>query len=210
MVATIGFRLFQRRLENLPRVAEVNRIDGLKALETGVFDVAKKKLAVAADALETLRDPDAAEVRQAAREAAIFADLASLSLEEIIEQVATRPEAQQWFETYHKGRSVLIDAHLDVSPRGSRTLDYRIFAGTKRGWLDLADFRLLEGKPDGEPVTFGARFNSIQLDENGQWRVLFEPDSGVYLSTPQGWDGLEALGWPARGRGAGGPLRWCR
>jgi hypothetical protein len=201
VAATIGFRLVQRRWEQLPQIAQTNRVEGLRALETGVFDVAKQKLVIAADALERLGDRDAAEVRQAAREAAIFADLANQSLEEIVEGVATRSDGASWFATSHKGRSVLLDARIDRTPEGRRTLDYRVFAGSKRAWIDLEGLRLLEAEPLGTPVTFGARLASVELEPSGQWRITFQPDSGVRLSTQQGWDALQTLGWPAPGFG---------
>lgn len=198
LAATVSFRVYQRRWEQLPEIAKTNRDEGLEALRQGVFDTAKQRLAIAADALETLRDPGASQVRQAADEAAIFADLAGLSLEEMVEDVATRGDGAARFDQLYKGRSILIDGQTAVTRRGAPTVDYRIYASGKRGWIDLTDFRLLQGKPEGTPVTFGARLGSIALDETGQWRITLEPDSGVYLSTEEAWEGLATLGWPDR------------
>ena len=64
---------------------------------------------------------------------------------------------------------------------------------------ELVDFGVV-ARTAGEPVTFGARLESIRLEDSGEWRIAFEPESGVYLSTEEGWEALDALGWPDRSR----------
>lgn len=188
---TVVGQIRRRYRENLPQIAAENREEGTSALESGTFDVAKAKLRIAADALRSLNDPEAAEAEQLAREAAILADLVSTPLEVLVERVATQggPDAFQ----VHQGRSVIF--HAPVA-EGGRELDYRIIAGTRRGRVDLDGFHLLDGKKPGEPVTFGARLKAIRLGDNGTWHILLEPDSGVYISTPSAWKALATMDWP--------------
>lgn len=193
VAGTIGFRLMRSGFEDLPRVAAANIEEGTAALQTGSFDVARQKLERAARALERLGDPEAAAARQAADEAAIFAGLASRSLEQIVEEVATRPDGPDHFQTMHGGRAILLETQIE--PDG---LTYRIFSGGKVGRIDTTGFTLLQGKATGENVTFGARLAAIKLGDDNVWRITLEPDSGVFISTPPAWKALELLGWPAR------------
>lgn len=197
--ATVGYRWYRSRWEALPRIAEAARVEGLEALSTGAFDVAKQRLDAAATALETLRDPTAAGVRQSALEAAIFADFAR-PLEEIFEEVATSSDPAG-AQLVHKGRSFWIDSDFEDPPRqgtGLRLVD-RLFtgAGDKFGVIDLDGLKLFEGKAPrpGEPVTFGARIQAIEVGPDNLWHVRLEPDSGVFLTSPEGWKGWEAKRW---------------
>jgi hypothetical protein len=188
---TVIGQILRRQRESLPLVAATNLEEGTAALEGGVFDVAKLKLARAAGALRTLKDPGAAEAEQLAGEAAILADLVSTPLETIVERVATGggPEAFG----VHQGRSVVFDAPV---AEGGRELDYRLIAGTKRGRIDLTGFALLEGRPPGESVAFGARLKAITLGDDGVWRIGLEPSSGIFISTPSAWKALAGMDWP--------------
>jgi hypothetical protein len=204
IAGTYGVRQMRARWQDLPQLAKASREEGMAALEKGEFDVAKLKLSEAAGALERLRDEEAGRVRQQAEESAILADLASASLEEIVEEVATRPDGRSKFDSLHRGRSIVVDARIAALPRGSdgMELDYKILAGAggrpRRGRLDLNGFRLFEGssKRVGDPVLFGARLAAVSLGEDGAWLVSLEPDSGVLISTPEGLKALLLLGWP--------------
>lgn len=204
---TIGLTLHRQRRQNLPRIAETNRLQGLAALKNGVVDVAKQKLAIAASALESLGDAEAASVRQSADEAAILADLASLSVEEIVEEVATKEDGPSRFETLYQGRALILDAEIEDEVDGVPSLTYRIIAGTgpkpKTGFLDLAGFHLLADRKKGDHVTFGARLASIKLRDDGRWAVALQPKSGVYIRSPEAWKALETLGWSADTTGTG-------
>jgi hypothetical protein len=206
---TIGVGMYKQRRQNLPRIAETNRVEGLEALRSGVLDVAKQKLAKAASALESLGDNEAAEVRQSADEAAILADLASLSMEEIVEEVATKEDGPSRFETLYHGRAVIIDAEIEDRVGGVPSITYRILAGTgpkpKIGFVDLTGFRLLNDRKKGDRVTFGCRLASITLKDDGRWAVAIEPKSGVYIRSTEAWKALEILGWSAETTGAPKP-----
>jgi hypothetical protein len=206
---TIGFGAWKQRRQNLPRIADTNRREGLEALRNGVLDVAKQKLAIAAGALESLGDGEAANVRQAADEASILADLASLSLEEIVEEVATKEDGPSRFESIYKDRAVILDAEIEDRVDGAPTITYRILAGTgprpKIGFIDLAGFRLLNDRKPGDRVTFGGRLASIRLRDDGRWAVALQPKSGVYVRSAEAWKALESLGWSAETTGAPKP-----
>lgn len=190
VVATVALKLWKERRQNLPQVAEINRSEGMNALERGDYGLAKDRLRKAANALTELRDDQAGKIRQAADEAAILADQVGEKLEDLIDMAAYRSE--EWpelFDRKYRGRSVLLDGTLQV--RRDREpgfeLDYRIVGdgkAPKTGWVDLSDLAIFEGgavKP-GHKVIFGARLASITLDDRGEWRLRFESKSGVFMT----------------------------
>jgi hypothetical protein len=190
VIATVGYRIARNRFQNLPQVAEVNLAEGSEAFDKGDWDSAKFKLGIAARALERLGARNAAEVRQAAEEAAILADLVRNPLEEIVDVAARArtPEDQKLkFDAHYKDHSILVDATFAAPAESGNgpDLDYRIFASpTRVGRIDLAGFRLFEGRKykAGDTVVFGARLDSLALGENGTWLVKLKPDSGVFMT----------------------------
>jgi hypothetical protein len=199
--AAYSFRSARRYREALPQVAEQNLREGLAALIEGRFDLAKSALDTAASALETLKDPEAPGARQSADEAAIFADLANASLEEIVETVATRPGGWDAAST-HKGRSFWIESRIAALPSGNNgyDLEYRIIANGRKGRIDLTGLKLLaSGGPQvGDPIILGARIAEVALDRDGLWAIKLDPESGILLTSPEGWKAAESLGWPGR------------
>src|SRR5262249_4997994 len=149
----------------------VNKTEGLAALDAGQFDEAKLKLGRAARALELLgaHDPESVKVRGLAAEAAILADLARASLEEIVEEAA-RLGDEQWgprFDAVYPGQAVILDPPLVAGPAGGPLeLDYRILVGrgpvpARVGRVDLKGLRVLETSKSGDAVLFGARLASV-------------------------------------------------
>ncbi len=205
VVSTFAYRVWRQRWENLPHEAEVNFDEGTKALELGEFDSAKRKLGIAARDFERLGidDERARDARQLADEAAILADRASRTLEEMVEEAARYDPPEQWpsrFETIYRGQAVIVDSEVeaepDQSPFKSYELTYRIFVGRppgRRGRIDLKGFKLFETlKPvKSQRVLFGARLASLTLDGN-EWVVGLEPDSGVIMTRQKA---LEKTDW---------------
>jgi hypothetical protein len=205
VVSTFAFRLWRHRLENLPHEAEINLDQGIEALEAGEFDAAKRKLAIAARDFERLgvQDERGHKSRQLADEAAILADRATRTLEEIVEEAARYDPPEKWpsrFETIYRGQAVIIDSELaadpEHSPTGAYELTYRIFVGRppgRRGRIDLKGFRLFEvlEPVKSQRVTFGARLASLTLDGN-EWVFGLEPDSGVIMTNQKA---LEKADW---------------
>jgi hypothetical protein len=218
VLATVAVRLWRSRLADLPRVAELGRVEGLKALDEGDFARAHQILAEARRAVDRLGGAyDGAEaIRQGAAEAEVIARRAPDSLEEMLDQ-AGRSDPKEWaktFATYYLGRTIIvIDAAVIDTPdsqgRGSYELDYRVVpsgeGGRPRtlGRLDFKGFRLFETtRPRRRQLmTFGASLASFRFDlDRGEWLVGLEPESGVLMTHAKA---LEALGGPPAGEEQG-------
>ena len=135
VVGTVAFRTWMNRRQDLPRVAEVGKTEGIPALEEGKFDKAYQLLSAAREAVDSLGGAveDADEIRHAADEASIFVDLIPDTLENLLDEAA-RTTPQTWatrFDNLYKGRAVIIDARIIASPEsgGSQRyeLDYLVF-----------------------------------------------------------------------------------
>lgn len=211
VVGTVGVRAWRSRFQDLPRIAERGRVEGLAALDAGEFDTAHKLLSEARRAVEALDDAveGAAEIRHGAEEAALFTSLIADPLEVILKGATADAQDETWsqrFETLYKGRALLvIDAMVTSVPgsadSGSYELDYLVLPsgegsdprGLRIGRLDLTGFQLFEqARPKlGDVVRFGARLASLELDTGSEtWRFGLEPDSGVFLTHPEA---LQAL-----------------
>ncbi len=211
VLMTVGIQTWRRRLSTLPQVIESGRTLGLSKLDAGEFHVAKALLAEAASAVDLLGGTieGADEIKQGAAEAAIFTDLVPETLERILEEAATFEPAAGWrnrFDTFYKGKSIIIDAPLASAPNPSKPgstyeLDYKVYFGkgpkpSGTASVNLDGFRLFERfqAKAGEQSPFGARLKSIDLNlKTGEWEIQLEPDSGVYM---QHHAALQTIGWP--------------
>jgi hypothetical protein len=217
-IAAVALRSWMSRRQEFPLIAERGRTEGIPALKEGHFDQAYQLLSAAKTAVDALGGAveGAEQIREAANEAALYVDLASSSMEEMLQE-AGRTEPDAWaarFETLYKGRSILIDSRIQAVPASGGPagylLDYRVFppgeathflavgAPPERyAELDLAGFELLELGPPrsvGDRVIFGARLDSMRYDsESKRWVVRLEPKSGVIIVHPEA---LQAIGWP--------------
>ena len=213
VIGAVAFRFRRQRLEDLPRIAEIGRTEGLRKLDAGDFSAAKKLLADAASAVDGLggRYEGAESIRQGAREAAIFTDLVPASLEQLLEEAATfRGEVKEWpshFAGMYRGRSIILDAPISAvpdpaKPGSSYQVEGRIYFGlgpkpAGKARIDLSGFQLFElSQPKvGDQQTFGARLAALELDPaTSEWVLTLEPDSGVYITHPRA---LQAIGWPS-------------
>lgn len=209
---TVAWRVRQRRLEDLPRVVEAGRVEGLAKLDEGDFAAAKQLLARAASAVKDLGGEieGADDVVRGAREAALLADFKGESLGALVEEAAKYNPPDAWpahFDAIYKGRStVLMGEVLAVSDSdkadSTYVVDQPIYYGNGpvpagSGRLDLAGFQLLEqARPNvGDIVTFGARLEAIRFDTGkGEWVVKLVPDSGAFITHAKalgrlpGWD----------------------
>ena len=212
VVGAVSVKRWRQRLEDLPRVVELGRTDGMRKLDAGEFFAAKKILADASAAVDALggRVEGADAIRQAAREAAIFTDLVPTTLEDLVEEAMTFREGKDWpghFAAMYRGRSILLETTITAVPDpakpGSRYEDdYRIYAGrgdkpVATGQIAYGGFELFDlARPRvGEAKTFGARLAALEyhLDED-RWVITLEPASGVFITHAVA---LEALHWPA-------------
>lgn len=220
VLSTIGYRLWVQRWENLPQVAASNLADGEAAFDAGRFDEAKLKLRRSADAFRELGlgDERAARAQQLAAESAILADLARVTLEELIEEAAKFNPPDRWAERFnaiYRGQSVILDTTLlsrNGGVGGGPELAYRVYTGrgptpARQGQVDLKGLKLfdqLDPQP-GQPLLIGARLESLQLDQ-GVWHIGLEPRSGVVLTRLEavkstGWDPLQSASTAERGVG---------
>jgi hypothetical protein len=201
----------RQRLEELPRIAEIGRTEGLKRLDAGDFHAAKKLLADAASAVDSLggKYEGADSIRQGALEAAILTDLVPEPLEQLLEGAATASDPKDWssrFAGLYRGRSIVLETTVMAVPDPARPgspfeIDARVYFGRGprpegKARFDLTGFALFESiNPKvGESRIIGARLGSLDLDiVTGEWVFTLEPDSGVLITHRKA---LEVIGWP--------------
>ena len=205
---TVFIQLRQTHREKLPQLANLGRTEGIAKLDDGKFDEAKQILTAAASAYDEMRDKteEANIVRQAARESAIFADLASRPIEDILDSVAAGANGHSDFVNLDQGRSLIIESRVTKTPDqgGEYDLDFRVAVGPgpaparPLGRLDLKGLKLLENlKPNvGDTVLIGVRLKDFEL-EDGLWWIRLDPTSGVMITH---WKALNAIGWPVTDR----------
>ncbi|ODT99358.1 MAG: hypothetical protein ABS79_04595 [Planctomycetes bacterium SCN 63-9] len=219
VLGTFGVRVWRNQRKELPGIFDLGRTEGLAALEAGQFDKAHQLLSAAKRAVDALGGglEGADEVRHGADEAAIFVDLVSESLEDLLNEAGPM-EPEEWknrFKALYAGHSILIDAAIIRTPTPDEPtayeLDYVIlppgdpsqFNGTtaskpsRQGIISLSDFELIQlAKPKvGDHVVFGAKLASFTFDPNlNCWFLRFVPKSGVFITHSRA---LESLGWPA-------------
>ena len=209
VLGAFGFRNWRHYRQNLPQVVRIGYEEGIPALEAGKFDHAHQLLSEAKAAVDALGGAvdNGEEVRHAADEALIFANLLTDSLETLLDEAARYPQA--WadrFDTKYKGRAVIIDATITATPNtaGSNRyeLDYLVL-GPGQGAreqryarIDLTGFEAitLAGHKEGDQVIFGAQLAAFQYDQEAQeWRIRFEPKTGVSITHIKA---LQSMGWP--------------
>lgn len=210
IAGAVAVRSRRTRLQDLPRIAEAGRVEGLPALDAGKFDRAFQLLTEAKRAVDELGDAyqGASAIRQGADEATIINQL-DLERPETLLDEAGRTDPKDWparFDSVYKGRSIIIDGSITKAPDalgvGRYELDYKIFPDggdggppRSRGEIETTGFRLFDLiKPRvGDRVTFGARLASFRFDPASErWLVGLEKDSGVIMTHVKA---LEALGW---------------
>ena len=204
VVAAVALKVRQQRLQDLPKVVEAGRTLGLEALDEGRFDEAKDLLTRAARAADALGGEveGADDVREGAREAALYVDLVPETLEAIMDEAATHSEElSAWFKRRYEGRSIVLDSVVKANPADGDALEYQVVtpgpSGQRLGHIDVTGFALFENaKPaPGQHFVFGARLADLRFRDN-QWWFLLVPDSGVILGVKHP-AALDALGMSA-------------
>ncbi len=212
IAGAVAVRSWRSHRQDLPRIAELGRVEGLPALDEGKFDRAFQLLSAAKAAVIELGDAyqGAEAIKQGADEAAIINRL-NLERPETLLGEASSTDPKDWarrFDSLYKGRTILVDASIKAIPdsmgAGGYALDYPIVpdggdGGPPRslGRIDLTGFRLFDLiKPRvGDRVTFGAKLDSFRFDPKSEvWLLGLEKDSGVIMTHVKA---LEALGWPS-------------
>lgn len=208
---TVRGQIRQNYRDRIPEIVKKARTDGLTSLDAGRFDEAKQILNDAAGAFDYLREntDEAKEIRQAALEASILADLVGRPLDEIIDRFAAGEAGKADFRNLDKGRSLVVEARVTSTPDqgGGYDLDFRVPVGPgpnparPLGKLDVKSLDLLANlKPNlGETVLIGVRLNDLELTD-GVWWIRLDPKSGVLMTR---WAALGSIGWPVTERAAG-------
>jgi hypothetical protein len=199
VVATVMYRLRERRRQDLPQIAALGKTKGLPALDAGDFDTAQRLLSQAAQAVRELGGAfeDSEAILQGASEAAIFVDLIPRTLEDLITEAARAQSEEEWreqFKSVYKGRAVILDGNA---------AQYRILArsglnSSRVGRIDTTGIELVnavKSKGSESSLVFGARLESVEL-RAGEWLVRLDPKSIVVMKH---WDALKAFGWPVEG-----------
>jgi DNA-directed RNA polymerase subunit RPC12/RpoP len=215
VLATVAWRYRQNVRQGLPLVAEKGRTEGITALEAGEFDKANQLLSAAKSAVDDLGGAvqDADNIRQAADEAAIFVNLISEDLGELLGELGRmRPsERESRFDTLYKGRSIVLDTIVTAVPDGTASSKYELAfrilppgessnregSPDRMGVFDLTGFQLFEQPPRkvGDQVIFGAQLQSLEYDADLKlWLIRFMPKSGVYITHTKA---LESMHWGA-------------
>lgn len=217
VVGTISLRLWRVHRQGLPQVAELGRVEGIPALESGDFDRAHQLLAPARQAVDALggQVEDADRIRQAADEVALYVNLSSLGLEEMLDEAARSSSPDAWASQFggaYKGRGIVFDTKIQAAPDGASKryeIEYVVMPANdvssfreggarpeRLARIDLRGFELFElaGPKVGDHVVFGGRLAAMEYDavERG-WVVRLEPRSGLFV---QFHKALESLGWP--------------
>ncbi len=211
VVATVAWSYRQRVLQGYPLVAEKGRKEGIAALEAGEFDKANQILSAARTAVDGLGGAveGADEIRQAADEAAIFVNLITVDLGELLDELgrAGKSARESKFETLYKGRSIFVDTIVTAAPDGAASsryeLAFRILppgeAANREGRpdrvgvFDLTGFKLFEltSPKVGTRVIFGAALESLEYDEALElWVFRLMPKSGVFITHTKALDSL--------------------
>jgi hypothetical protein len=209
IIATVAWQYRKKLREGYPEIVKIGRTEGIRALDEGDFDKAFQLLAAAKSAVNGLGGAveGAEDVLQAADESAIFVNLITRDLGELLDE-AGRTDPITWesrFDSLYKGRSIVVDSIITAVPDGAKSTRYELLfralppgEASKRdgrpdrvGEIDLTGFQLLElaGRPIGERVIFGATLASFKRDsESGTWLVGLEPKSGVFIEHSKALD----------------------
>lgn len=208
---TIRGQIRQNYRDRIPEIVKKARTDGLTSLDAGRFDEAKQILNDAAAAFDYLREntDESKEIRQAAREASILADLVGRPLDEIIDRFAAGEAGKADFRNLDKGRSLVVEARVTATPEqgGGYDLDFRVPVGPgpnparPLGKLDVKNLELLANlRPKvGETILIGVRLSDLELAD-GAWWIRLDSKSGVLMTR---WAALGSIGWPVTERAAG-------
>ncbi len=216
IAATVGWRVWMNRRAQFPLIIERGRTEGIPALDEGDFEGANQLLSAARSAVNALGGAvaDADEIRQAAKEAAIFVNLCPKSLEELLGEAQRSTDPETWrstFDSLYKGRSYLFETQIEATPEdgGSYEIAYRVFPPGEASRfgdggisprdpsarVDVSGLEAFEqaGLKLGARVPFGANLQAIVYDaERKEWVVRLEPKSAVFITHRRA---LLTIGW---------------
>jgi hypothetical protein len=164
---------------------------GRKHLGLGQFHEAVRELDEALALLQ--KHPDALSgterrrLVQMHREARVYVDLLSESVEEILLQAAAETDDREWqaaFADRYQGKSVIFHSGIHRDSSNHWTLDYDVFIGGRRARIDWENLRLLRSLSlnGSERLLLGVRLANVEPEAGANWVVRLQPDSGVLLT----------------------------
>jgi hypothetical protein len=121
------------------------------------------------------------------REAGLFVDLLSDSVEEILMQAAAEHDDREWqavFADRYRGKSLIFLAGIHRDSSNRWVLDYDVFVGDRRARIDWENLQLLRSLPlnGSERLLLGVRLANVEPEAGASWLVRLQPDSGVLLT----------------------------
>jgi hypothetical protein len=164
---------------------------GKKHLGLGQFHEAVRELDEALALLQKYPDALSGTERkrlvQMHREARIYVDLLSESVEEILLQAAAETDDREWqaaFADRYQGKSVIFHSGIHRDSSNHWALDYDVFIGDRRARIDWENLKLLRSLPlnGSERLLLGVRLANVEPEAGANWVVRLAPDSGVLLT----------------------------
>jgi len=136
---------------------------------------------------ESLSSADRKRLVQMHKEARIFVDLLSESLDEILAHAAAEHDDGEWqavFSDRYRGKSLIFLAGIHRDSSSHWVLDYDIFIGDRRARIDWENLRLFHDLPLNEShrLLVGARLANVEPEAGGSWVARLQPSSGVLIT----------------------------
>jgi hypothetical protein len=136
---------------------------------------------------DSLSAADRKRLVQMHREAHLFINLLSESLEDVLSQAAAEHDDAEWhavFADRYQGRSVIFFAGIRRDSSNRWALDYDVFVRDKHARIDWENLQLLRNLPfdQSQRLLLGVRLASVEPEAGGTWVVRLQPDSGVLLT----------------------------
>ena len=172
---------------------EAHLAAGRSAFADGSFQRASAELSEALSLVDRLpgksKTAERRQIVQQQRQAALLADLLSVSIADIVRQSIGMPadEWQEAFQQRYANRSVVLDATFHREQGGQILSNHRIRVNDVDANIDFRKLKLLEQLfeivPAGQPqrMLLGMRLSSIRRD-SANWVIVPESASGVLIT----------------------------
>lgn len=183
VAATVVWQSSRRSEQRLADEAEALGRGGLAALDRGDLSEAHRRLEAAVRRLAALKHgvADEREIRQAAAETDVVANLLSRPLSELLSEAAsTRPGAARL-----AGRSVVLDCEPKWDDAGMAAWEGVGFLGDEPVRVDLGELTVFRSADPAraQRVLLGAKMAGLERTAAG-WRLSLDAESGVWLTHP--------------------------
>jgi len=177
--------------DNDPKSISEHFAAGKKLFGQGQFHEAVRELdealALHQKYSDSLSAADRKRLVQMHREAHLFINLFSESLEDVLSQAAAEHDDAEWravFADRYESKSVIFFAGIRRDSSNQWALDYDLFVRDKQARIDWENLQLLRNLPfdQSQRLLLGVRLASVEPEAGGTWVVRLQPDSGVLLT----------------------------